>query len=213
MSRPRKIVGRNGAPIKAGGSGGSARPASVSASLSASGSGARALRKRERAKKRSSDRAGLGRDDLDARTDRLVSWFAELAMLTEEHGGATARLWHEIVHAERDPATGESGPRLSRHDSDKHFERVGKKLVEYGVPHERVSARKIDPEGSDSPSAIAIRILCSRADVEKYTVMLRRCARKQCRRWFPADEKHFYRRSGAAENLDDWCKKCRRAGR
>lgn len=122
-------------------------------------------------------------------TADMLCWLAELGALTREHGAATARLWHEVIR-----------PELDRHASDRHWSRIKVRLVERGIPHERVEAAAVNPRGEDAATgAAAIKV------AERFKA----CTWRGCRRpILPARAPYFHARGEAG--LTAHCAACRR---
>lgn len=76
------------------------------------------------------------RPNFDDRVMPLACILAELVWLTEMHGAATARLWHERIR-----------PDLSAISAERHWERVKAVVVNHGVPHERIDLPAVTPSG------------------------------------------------------------------
>lgn len=143
-----------------------------------------------------------------ARKALLLAWLAELAMLGECFGHATARLWHERIR-----------PDLDRLSSNRQWERLKVLLQAHGVPHERVAISEDDAH--EAPGACGLRLLISREQVDGFGEPTRkRCAAARCLGaevngvfgpWFPPRRPHYYRDPTRRDGLTRLCATCHRA--
>lgn len=143
-----------------------------------------------------------------ARKALLLAWLAELAMLGECFGHATARLWHERIR-----------PDLDRISSNRQFERLKIVLQAHGIPHERVEISGDDPH--EAPGACGLRLLVSREQLDRFGEPCRkRCAATECQgapanapfgAWYPPRRPWFYRDPWRGDGLTRLCAVCHRA--